>query len=437
MSLFVYKMQILKPIEDNVVREIEGLMSEFLWRGKREKIQLKTLQISKEFGGFGLVNIRKKHESLLLNWVADCRNNSQIRNLAYNTLGESALDDTIWKFNLKRKDSELVFKGDTFWHHVVHLWHEYCYSEPQNDVNTLKQLVSNNSMIVKSKKTFCHQTWGKTTIKDLFVDGKFLTWETFHKENQVNTNWLEYKSLIEAIPSLWKFMLKTPNLIDEHTPPHESLGNLKKLSNIVYKEKTKDKELIRKCVFTWKSKASVESDMERFKTEFKRVYSLTSVVRLRDFQLRLLHNKIFCNDILRHWGIKSSNACEFCGYKQTIMHLMWECQEVQKIWTRFAEIFLENELDSLNFANILFNRVIFKPENHIVNFLVLVTKQFIFRKKCQNKKLSINELMYEYNLHRKIELYNAATNQTTKKCTKRWSPVSQILLMYEKTHARI
>ena len=113
-SLYVYKMQVMPIISNNMINEIEAEIINFLWKGKRPKIPLTTLQCSKKEGGLGLVNIRIKHESLLCSWINDCKDNKQIGNLAKAFLGNVVDGNQIWEFNLRRCDSEQMFPGDSF-----------------------------------------------------------------------------------------------------------------------------------------------------------------------------------------------------------------------------------------------------------------------------------------------------------------------------------
>ena len=43
-SLFVYKMQVLPVIDDTLIDQIETIILDFLWQGKKEKIALPILK---------------------------------------------------------------------------------------------------------------------------------------------------------------------------------------------------------------------------------------------------------------------------------------------------------------------------------------------------------------------------------------------------------
>ena len=158
---------------------------------------------------------------------------------------------------------------------------------------------------------------------------------------------------------------------------------------------------------------------------FKNITKLTSSVKLRDFQYRLLHNKIFCNDQLFYWKKLTSNCCDFCDTKQSIVHLMFECPIVRPIWMRLQAAFWKAEIEcNINKATVIFNQI-HENHTHICNTVALIVKQFIYRCKCQNKAPNFNEVIHEIRLNYKIDLYNNFSDSS--KVKERWSPVKMVI----------
>ena len=146
--------------------------------------------------------------------------------------------------------------------------------------------------------------------------------------------------------------------------------------DILLERKYKDKELI-KYVNRWNEKLDEVQDYFDFLQLFKRIYSTTDSVKLQDFQYQLLLGKIFVNDILYRWGIVDTNTCHMCNAtKQTIVHFLVECPAIKHIWTNLQELI---PLDNTRWtkSSIFSNRVHNSPK-HVINFIVLITKQFIF-----------------------------------------------------------
>ena len=98
----------------------------------------------------------------------------------------------------------------------------------------------------------------------------------------------------------------------------------------------------------------------------------------------LLHNKIFCNDIIFHWRKVNLQICEIYNgrEKQTITHLLYSCPTVKHIWRLLEDWCSELDLPcEVNFVNILYNLIQPKPE-HVVNFITLFAKHYLFYAKC-------------------------------------------------------
>ena len=212
-SLFVYKLQVLQLLNRKMVKEIEDTIHDFIWNGKREKIPLSTLQARKEDGGLGLINIELKHHSLTCAWVLDCKNNAQIANLATAMLNVDNINE-VWMYNLNGNDCKTVFPGNSFWHEVVCIWHEYRFHDPQNKENVEKQSIWNNSHIKVNDRVLNYKAWRSKDVKfvcQLFDDcGNTLSYEMFKTQTGISVNWLDFQTVICAIPIHWLFFVRNP-----------------------------------------------------------------------------------------------------------------------------------------------------------------------------------------------------------------------------------
>ena len=68
-SLFVYRVSVLGNIVQSQIKKFNKLLRTFLWKGKKSKISLHTLQKAKESGGLHLVDLISKQEALKVPWV--------------------------------------------------------------------------------------------------------------------------------------------------------------------------------------------------------------------------------------------------------------------------------------------------------------------------------------------------------------------------------
>ena len=309
------------------------------------------------------------------------------------------------------------------------MWHDYNYHEPQSQDTVLNQRVYCNSLLRLNNRPIPPPANGccAFTIADIWDEtrNQFKPWEI---DNNFGMTWLMYYSLISAIPRLWKFYLVTPHLIDNHVYKYDAINNRGKVSSWVYKDKTQSQDAVRAVGKVWSKKLDVQMDVIFTEGLFSHIYEISQSTKLRDFQFRLLHNKIFCNDILVHWKKVSSNLCDFCSTsKQSIQHLLYNCRVIRPIWKKLeAKLKIRCDIATeFTLPNVVFNAV-HGQKNHVTNLLVLIAKQYFYRCKCLGDTPSYSSLVHEMKLQRDIEIYNGFYSNITK-IKRKWSPVHKLL----------
>ena len=147
-SLFVYKMSVLPKIPSEFVKKMNKIIESFIWNDRRAKIPIKVLQISKQEGGTGLVNLELKDCALKANWVRILKSDQLVTEFMKKKLS-TELGNEIWECNLKKKDIESNFK-DSFWRDVLVAWSYMNYKtidECQNTEQIDMQYIWYNSVI--------------------------------------------------------------------------------------------------------------------------------------------------------------------------------------------------------------------------------------------------------------------------------------------------
>ena len=113
---------------------------------------------------------------------------------------------------------------------------------------------------------------------------------------------------------------------------------------------------------------------------------LRKLQKLRDFQYRFLLLKIVTNQQLEEWNL-GEKWCSFCKSEvETYEHLFIKCKFVEPLWLFLLELAKENNIViEVTFANILCNDV-HENVNHVLNFMALMLKQYIYKKRCAGDK---------------------------------------------------
>ena len=100
----------------------------------------------------------------------------------------------------------------TFYHEIITFWQDVIASNPKSKNDVLEQIVWNNKFIKSDKKSMYLQHWryaGILKINDLFDTQQncFPSFDSFRNKFNVRCNFLQYFSLVNAIPQSWKKLL--------------------------------------------------------------------------------------------------------------------------------------------------------------------------------------------------------------------------------------
>ena len=426
-SLFVYKMMVLPRIPDNIVKTIDNIIREFLWNGRKSKINYQTLQIQKKEGGLNLVNLKNKDIALKSTWPQILHQEKDYANLVYTSMRCNGIKEDIWRCNLKSEDVRKLKISNSFWEDVLRSWAEYNY---YTNVRIENQLIWYNSRIQIGKKPFMwndvHER-GLKYVHQLFKDQNYKSEQEVLQEYGLTQ--LRFNSLKSAIPAdIKEFFQKNSKESFLPLPPHNLDLAIhvhgRKLSGKVYRALSDDAMLIHAKYIKWKLDLGPEySDgLLEFAKKHTDIYRTTNIAKYRSFQYRLLQRGLVTNIELHKWGKKDSDSCTFCrDSKETTLHLLWECPKTQELWRSVGKYLEENFQSKLQMSakNVIFNSIV-KNIQGVENFLCLVTKQYIYSQKCLGKEIHFPALLCKMRQIENIEKFIATKNGKVGKHNRKW-----------------
>ena len=226
-------------------------------------------------------------------------------------------------------------------------------------------------------------------------------------------------------------MLRNFSFLDDQDRLYDYLEN-KNFTNKVYRYVQKSEKGTQNAYRIWMGIFNYKDTLcyATFKQAFKNINGYTNIVKYRNFQFRLLHNKIFCNNILFHWKIKNSQKCDWCPCtKQDVVHLMVNCPMVEPIWDliqRLCEKALLDKECEFSKENIILNCVHPKAK-HVINLLTLIAKFYVFKCKCKGEKPNGKILRREFTFIHDIEQYIAVKRNRINVHENKWSPMLNFL----------
>ena len=434
-SLFVYKMQVLPPVNDEIIDKAYDIIGKFIWSSKRSKLPLRTLMKPKELGGLGLVDLKAKQTSLIVKWIDVVQHNSQIHAIMQDVLKPYAQTGMLWSANISENDCKLLKIKSNYWYDVLKTWCKINFYEPQNKENVKKQQIWLNSNL-KTKKELLWNVKaiqkGIISVEDLLIGNELMSYKQLCDKYGKCVGWIEYAGMLSCIKDKWGFFLRTDNLIDKHKNMLELIYSKNNVQKI-YKQLTSSENAMTDSARKWSKLLGTRYDWRIHQQSFKNLYKVTNIMKLRNFQFRLLHNIIFCNNVLYHWKLKDTQMCDFCkNEKQDIVHLMFSCSKIKPIWDRLAIDFKENHNIpvEINCQNVIYN-LTHPKAGHVVNFCTLVAKFTIFRCKCEGSIPTIGKIVRDIEELYKIEEFNTYLQNKLNRHIDKWSPVNPDLCLHD------
>ena len=247
---------------------------------------------------------------------------------------------------------------------------------------TKKTIIWNNQDIKIDSKTIFFRTWfdkGVYTIKDLFDQNlDFLTYEEFKLRYQLQTNFLTYYGLINAIPQKYKrqFKKKTGVQQEHLTKPWENLKVLttkviqKSFVKYMFEEPTTKQHLIANGLTP-----------DQISKCFNLAFSITIETKLTTFQYKILHDVVFTESKLLKAKLATSGLCYLClKTKQDVKHILVSCPVVSEFWKTFLEWYETLTAIKLELSTVKILYGIIENDRfcRLTNHLLLIAKYYIY-----------------------------------------------------------
>ena len=396
-------------VGEKIINRIEKLLYSFIWNNNVHKIKKSTLIAPIEFGGLGMIDVRACNLTAKGTWIRrllgpEC---SKWKTLTWYMLN-------INKYNLITSNClELNKQGKSPFHtQILNAWSEINSFEPKTLKEIVNQNVVGNKFIKIDNKPIRENFLGTNKLKigDLInKDWTIINKITLEQKLGTQITMLKYNSITQSFPKKWKekitktvhstnvnTILETTNSTNIQIQIRNNLKNLEIItSKEIYLNLIQDKFEPPTSITTWIDRFPFLENIN-WRDIYELPYKIVSEPYLQSYQYKIINRILNCNERLNKWKIKDGPECDSCGEIDTIDHRLYNCRESKKIWEGIYKWIKENFDIKITFTicEVLFGM----PANNDVyiklfNFIILIVKWFINKKKEQNKPLYVLEAL--------------------------------------------
>ena len=417
LSKLTYLLTNLPDPPAEFIKELDSILYEFLWGGKAHRVKKTTMCKSYENGGLKMCNVQATIAAFKISWIRriECGNMTDFLSLTLypelNNLNVFGIE----YLNVITKNIENKFWKDVLKHYYK-LGKVPIVAEHKDNNQLLEEPIHYNPSFKRGKEVIHIKEWVTNTIlkvKDIaeISDNTltFLDFENFRRKfyNVNDTNFLVYNGIVQAIRS---FIQKTDKNLRTHTKNKlifsSRVWTIVMGGNQKVREALDSDDLLPTCTIKW----NILFHDLNWKNIFKKCHKTSKDTQLQWFQFRLIHRILPTERYLYICKIKDSPNCKRCGEEETISHLLWNCEPVQRFWKE-----LENSLRSKcqHCERIAFNLelVIFGTKSNVItdkgfDFILLMAKFYIYKCKFQENlpefHVFISQLIYRLKIEKNI-----------------------------------
>ena len=432
-SQLVYKLSILPTPNLEYMKEVNNIISKFVWNGKPPKIAKRTLMLPLEKGGVRYMDIVIQERALKIAWVKRIveGKNEELQNLV--RLAIPDCERIIWEANLNIKDIDKIVLTDSkgIWGSVLRAWCIFNYKEPNTPEEILSQMLWYNSNIQRQGKPYINRNLLNLQLHNMFhivgFNGHILPYTEMAGFNERQALVLQYNQLISAIPQRWKQILlqNTQGIIFQHLAITKlaEICKADKVTKLVYQKEIESLPVDATRRVKWGLELNINIDEQEWLAFFGYMYESTYYNKLRFLQFRLLYRTLVTNTHRHSWGLIPTDLCTFCGVAQeTYLHLFCQCEYSKILWTKFFVWLARVSSLKLNYEDkdLLFGIRNNNSIDKLINTLLLIVKQYIYSVKCQERMPNLNELFKKVYKMMLVEKYLAYKNNKPHIFNEKW-----------------
>ena len=387
----------LVTISQNILRglkKFQSVLDNLVWNGKKPKLKLQNAAPRPVEGGLGMINVTHRYYAIKIDLLCRVADTTHLQFWQAHLFSHFSVGfDEILTCNLTYRNMQhlMVKKPSLFWREVLDIWCKFHYRGCSHKLNKeqIQEVIARpayfnsafgSNIIAKNrwspgfKEFFIKNNW--FVVSDI-VDPDSIPVQKYFSRNTL-------KLLYQSIPSQWR---KTE--VDNCITIGQKLLNQNLRQRDMYNSLcNRDQDCV--CIINkWVKEGCTIS----FHDVTKNVSKIANG-KLKDFYIRFNSYSILLKLTVCHY-LNVSDRCSLCkSFKETYLHLFWECPKSQYIW-KYVHSLVPAQFHSLE--KLLFPT--HAPE--MVVFLHTFCKYYIYLCKIFNQDTVLPYFKNKLNFHLK------------------------------------
>ena len=189
--------------------EVNDIIFDYIWNYKNPKLKKTTIIKNKKDGGLNMLDFTLFDNALKIVWVKClCANDERPWKFIPLSLLSNVGGSLLFHCNYNIQYLPLNENLPKFYQGIISYWQKIKNTNPKTKRDVLNQTIWNNQFIRVNKSSVFSLAGIKSALKNscLFDNesNTLLTFSTFMQKHNVKSNFLQYYSLLSAIPQEWK-----------------------------------------------------------------------------------------------------------------------------------------------------------------------------------------------------------------------------------------
>jgi hypothetical protein len=415
LSKFQYLASVLH-IPQDIVREINSKIYEFIWQGKTDKIKRDIFEQDFEKGGLKMTNMNDIVKASSIMWIKKYLDDTN--RLWKNTFEYLSKKTNLNLFLCSNFDkNELPATLPSYYSNSVDNWHMFSTGTTLDDNKNDDFIWYNKKIRINDRTVFNQNLFmcGLWRVSDLYDKGNLIPYSTWLRRGASEANRLLWSGIVNSIKS--KFVspqnrdsrIHCGVVVKNH---HVSIEKLKQ-HHIKTLAAEKKYSILKPADHKYKIKAEqihgnvTEAD---WRDIFSLLHSICIDNKSKELQYKIVMRIVATNHILYKMNKVVSSRCTFCQLnEETIEHLFFYCIHVRDIWlyvfSKFSKATGHHVTPTLRLC--IFGSLKLDDQySDVINVILLLVKTFIFKTRCEEslicRKSFVNYVLYKCDLYESV-----------------------------------